>query len=251
MNEWLIDTHCHLDLIKDIPLRINDEANLPIKTVAVTNTPAFYQHNIANFNDMHNIRIALGYHPEIIAIYPNEIEKFMQLLPTTKYIGEIGLDGSKQYEQGFSLQVEVFTAIINAVAETGSKILTVHSRNAVKQVIRVIREAQAHKNNKFILHWYTGDISSLKTAIDIGCYFSINHKMVSTQKGIEIIKQLPLERMLTETDAPFTLGQNENRLSSLNQSITGIANIRQMDKKTIQSTIYNNFKDILNSFPEK
>ncbi|MGV8691774.1 TatD family hydrolase, partial [Pseudomonas aeruginosa] len=55
-----------------------------------------------------------------------------------------------------------------------------------------------------ILHWFTGTKSQLKKAIDIGCWFSVGPGMLSTKKGVELVSMMPQNKILTETDGPFT-----------------------------------------------
>ena len=54
------------------------------------------------------------------------------------------------------------------------------------------------------MHWFTGNIKELQRAISLGCLFSINPKMCYSKSGKDIIMQIPLNKILPETDAPFT-----------------------------------------------
>jgi TatD DNase family protein len=77
-------------------------------------------------------------------------------------------------------------------------------------------------------------------------YFSINHKILSSEIGRRIIKLLPVESILTETDAPFTFDQAiKNRLSSLDKSVCGIASILKYEIDEVRESIYQNFKEML------
>ena len=59
--------------------------------------------------------------------------------------------------------------------------------------------------NKYIFHWFTGSMPQLEKAIELGCYFSINPGMLKTKSGMEVIKAIPIDHVLLETDAPFAL----------------------------------------------
>ena len=122
-------------MIKDIernPL-IEDVAN--IKSISVTNAPSFYEHNRILFKDAKNIRIAVGLHPELVSNFHDQIDVFEKSLETTRYVGEIGLDGSSQYRSVFDLQINVFEKILLLTGKADNKILTVHSRNAPGKII--------------------------------------------------------------------------------------------------------------------
>ena len=56
-----------------------------------------------------------------------------------------------------------------------------------------------------IIHWFTGNINELQKALSLGCWFSINPQMCYSKVGRDIIMQIPLSKILPETDAPFTI----------------------------------------------
>ena len=100
-----IDTHCHLDLFKDIQQNRKSEDELGIKTITVTNAPSFFMPNQRLFEKTSNIRAALGLHPQIAHQYEKESELFNYLINETKYVGEVGLDGSTEFKPTYQLYV--------------------------------------------------------------------------------------------------------------------------------------------------
>jgi TatD DNase family protein len=243
---FLVDTHCHLDLFKDIQLNKQAENQLGIKTITVTNAPSFFKPNTQLFKECTNIRVGLGLHPQLAHQYEAEIELFEHLVKDTRYIGEIGLDGSAELKSTYTSQRKLMEKILAAVKKQDNKILTVHSRNAASETIDIIYRYLKGSSSKVILHWYSGGISDLKDAVSKGFYFSINHKMVNTDKGKEIIKNIPMDRLLTETDAPFTfVGTVSNRIKSLTATINGISLIAGKPGEQIQQTVFDNFKHLL------
>lgn len=58
-----------------------------------------------------------------------------------------------------------------------------------------------------VLHWFTGSKSEARRAAGLGCYFSVNTEMTRTDRGRALIEGLPRNRILTETDGPFTKTQ--------------------------------------------
>ena len=245
MTSCLIDTHCHLDLISDIQQKYNEEDLLPVKTISVTNAPSFFEHNQMLFRNAKNIRIAIGMHPELVSQFGNELALFKNLLKQTKYVGEVGLDRSERFKSSFDKQTIFFKEIIQSCAKAGNKIITVHTRKAEKEAIQILRENLRGTSCKVILHWFTGSIETLKDGVKEGFYFSVNHKMISTQKGQELLKNIPLDRLLTESDAPFTLDNKTTRLQSLNACIDRLAAILGKEPKELKLNIFNNFKELL------
>lgn len=242
----LIDTHCHLDLFKDIQLNKQAEDQSGIKTITVTNAPSFFRPNKQLFGNCSNIRVGLGLHPQLAEQYQEEAKLFELLIEETRYIGEIGLDGSADLKNTYSIQKRILEKILVAIKVYDNKILTVHSRKAAAETIDIIHRHLRTSNNKVILHWYSGNLTDLKTAVFKGFYFSINHKMANTEKGKEIIKNIPTDRLLTETDAPFTFSASiSNRKKSLLETIKNIAYLKNKVAEEMQNAIFDNFKRLL------
>jgi TatD DNase family protein len=245
---YYVDAHCHLDLLKDIPLNVSKEDSLPIKSINVTNAPFIFEHSERLFAGSKNIRVALGMHPELVSQYSSEINLFKSLIASSKYIGEIGLDGSSRFKESFTLQRKIFSEILECCKKADGKILTLHSRSAAKDVIELLEKSLSNSNCRIILHWFSGSLDELKKAVKNGYYFSINHKMLASENGREICKAVPNNLLLTETDAPFTLDSKiNNRLSSIQQTIKSLAELKRIDQATMKETIYTNFATLLKS----
>ena len=144
-------------------------------------------------------------HPQLVSSAYSDIQLFKSLFGESYYIGEVGLDFSKEYVQTRKAQIEIFTEIIRLCEQYGGKVVSIHSLKAANTVIDILKKYKRKTNNKYIFHWFTGSIAQLEKAIEIGCYFSINPGMLKTKSGLEIIKKVPLDRILVETDAPFAL----------------------------------------------
>lgn len=104
------------------------------------------------------------------------------------------------------MQKLIFTNIVNACKKSSDKILSVHSRCAETDCIGILDGY----TGKTILHWYSGNFRTLRDAIDLGCYFSINQQMLLSKNGKCIVNALPLDRILIESDAPFSKGLESN-----------------------------------------
>ncbi|MGB8190812.1 MAG: Qat anti-phage system TatD family nuclease QatD [Chitinophagaceae bacterium] len=242
----LVDMHCHLDLFQGIQINPSSEDNLGIKTITVTNAPSFFPKNKVLFEQSKNIRVALGLHPQLIATHALEYNQFKELVSETRYIGEIGLDGSPEYKSSFAAQMKVFENILLYLTKEPSKIVSVHSRNAANETISTIKKVLRSTEHRVILHWYSGSIIELDTAIKNGFYFSINHKMANSEKGKILITKIPNDRILTETDAPFTFSRSiSSRIKSLEATLEGVAKIKFIDKDECAELVYTNFKAII------
>lgn len=197
----MIDFHCHLDLYDD-PMHIFNEAILrETELLAVTTSPRAYHMAQKHFKKTAKIRIALGFHPELVAARQNEIDIFFKEIRNCQYIGEVGIDGTSRNSHSYEIQKLFFEKCLVESEKNGGKIISIHSRAASKDVIECVEKTIV--NNIPILHWFTGTPKEAERAVDIGCWFSINPNMLKTKSGISIIKKLPINRIITETDAPF------------------------------------------------
>ncbi|MGV3529804.1 MAG: Qat anti-phage system TatD family nuclease QatD [Flavisolibacter sp.] len=243
MKSTLHDTHFHLDLFEN-PARMVERINAAsIYTIAVTNLPAVFENTTRLIGCTKYIRAALGFHPELANRHAHQLDKFLQLLPLTKYVGEIGLDNFKKTPADYAVQKRVFETIISACHEATSKILTIHSRRAEKDVISIIG---SRFPGKVILHWYSGSIAELERALSYGFYFSINHAMTQSENGRKIITHIPKERMLLETDGPFVKWGNK----PFDPSLVGntVMALTELTKNPEMNSICSsNFEHLLNS----
>ena len=119
----------------------------------------------------------------------------------TRFIGEIGLDGSQRAKGTLLEQKSFFIEVLRSTALYGGKIISIHSRGAVKEVLQTL---ETYKGDYIpILHWFTGTTTEAQRAIRLGCWFSINPNMCFTNTGKRIISCIPIDRVLPETDGPF------------------------------------------------
>lgn len=201
----LIDTHFHLDLMDNMQLLIKQSKNVNVGIMAVGTTPLAYKQELRVVNGANAIKVGLGLHPQLVKQRHQEIDLFLNLFKEAKFIGEVGLDFNKEYEESKEMQLICFQKIVRQCAIEGEKVLSIHSVKSAKETIEVLQEAGAFNNCKCIFHWFTGSVSERKLAIDNGAYFSINPKMLKTKAGKDVIRNIPVDRILLETDAPFTL----------------------------------------------
>ncbi|WP_105374332.1 Qat anti-phage system TatD family nuclease QatD [Neorhizobium huautlense] len=198
----MIDIHCHLDLYPN-PGRVIAEADARGAFVlAVTTTPKAFLGNVRLTEGRKRIRVAVGLHPELVASRYREVDDVRKFMSQTKYVGEIGIDGSPDYSSSLKLQIEVFSTILKDAEAHGGKILSIHSRGAATAVLDGIEKNLI--TSIPILHWFSGTRKELDRAIELGCWFSVGPAMLRGRKGRELLALMPRNRLLTETDGPFT-----------------------------------------------
>lgn len=237
MNNFKFDTHIHLDLFEereDIIKYIEKEKSY---TIAMTNLPVLYRKYINMYRDLEYIRFALGFHPELVYEYENQISIFLENLKHAKYIGEIGLDYKIKNQNNIDVQKKVFKQIIDACKIDGKKVLSVHSRLSANDVNNIIGTF----NGTIIMHWFTGNKSELNKSIENGYYFSINEKMLNTEKKKVLIRNIPIDKLLLESDAPFTRKSKTYSIDFINNIIIELADIYKLGQLDMQNQLKKNF----------
>lgn len=230
----MVDSHCHLDLMDDIK-RIAESCQLAmIGLFAVGTTPKAYAKEKEICHHHSNIKVGLGMHPQLIGSGYDDIELFSMLAKESRYIGEVGLDFSKEYLGTKEAQILSFERVVKSCETYGNKVISVHALKSAATVLQIIEEYRQCKENIYILHWFTGSLTQLEKALNLGCYFSINPKMTKTKSGQEIIKFIPDNRILIETDAPFAFKYSDiNQLKVLiEKTIYDISVIKNYDVRT-------------------
>lgn len=197
----MIDLHCHIDLYPDPKEIIAKCAQKKAFVLSVTTTPSAFKITNSLSEGHDRIRTALGLHPQIAHERYGELNIFEEFIPDVRYLGEIGLDGSKFSKQHFDIQLKVFREILQMSAKHGGRIMSIHSRSAATDVIKALK--QFPNAGVPIFHWFSGTSNELIEAIELGAWFSINPAMTKSQKGRSIIELIPPDKILTETDGPF------------------------------------------------
>lgn len=236
-----VDFHCHLDLYPDHAQLIAGCDRERVATLAVTTTPKAWTRNREMASGADHVRVALGLHPQLVAEREAEIGLFETLLPDARYVGEVGLDATPRFYRSFDAQERVFERILRMCAEQGNKILTVHSVRAVSKVLQHLERALPADRGHVVLHWFTGSASEARRAVDRGCYFSVNSEMLRSPKHRALVEQLPVNRLLTETDGPFVLVEGAPvRPLAVADTVVQLAKVRGVSPSDMEAQILTN-----------
>ncbi|MDA3855816.1 MAG: TatD family hydrolase [Candidatus Woesearchaeota archaeon] len=251
-----IDTHAHLDwnsfdsdreqLVKD--MKSNN-------VIALTNTINYknYMYTKGLFESNSDVvKVCPGLYPEDAQnISDEDFEEYLGIIKQEKdkfvLIGEVGLD--KKYgdtEELFAKQVSRFRRIIELAIEL-DKPLSIHTRKAEIEVLNILREyVEKYKFTKFILHCFSGKKRLISEIKELKIYCSIPLIVLNTQSFRMLVEEMPISKLLAETDSPF-LNPSKERNSSLNipRVYEEIANIKGLDKIEIENIIYRNYVKLI------
>lgn len=245
-TKGLIDFHCHLDLYPDHKAAFRETDKAGVYTLAVTTTPKAWERNHKLAQETNHVHAALGLHPQLVAERADEISIWEAHLAETRYIGEVGLDAGPRFYKSFHLQKQVFERILRCCAIAGEKIISVHSLRAAKVVLDHIEAYLPPDRGKVVLHWFTGTKIEAQRAIDMGCYFSINAEMLNNTRHAQMVKTLPLNRLLTETDGPFTKTANRaTKPVDVALVVQALEQMHYLSSNTVAEHIQENLRNLM------
>ncbi|MCG6188661.1 TatD family hydrolase [Maribellus maritimus] len=222
-------------MAKKPEIYISDNEKKRVITIGMTNLPSHFQMGINHVKRYKYIRLALGLHPLRAKEHEKEYLKFRQYVNETSYIGEVGLDFSREGFSTKEIQVKSFEFVLDCI-KTKNKILSLHSRRAEKETLEMLIEKGIENA---IFHWYSGTLSTLKSIVNSGFFFSINSAMIQSDNGKKIISEIPKELVLTETDFPFIENCDIANVHNYLSELWGISNIE------VDNLINSNFKRLI------
>ncbi len=96
-----------------------------------------------------------------------------------------------------------------------------------------------------VLHWFSGSKAEARKAVSQGCYFSVNAQMLKNERGLALVREIPQDRLLTETDGPFTMeGDRKCVPSDVIATAKQLAQVRNMTVEEMAQTIFENAQRI-------
>ena len=243
----IIDCHAHLcdeSFDKDLPAVLARATKAGIsKIISVSETLTDVQKNLQLAEKYPMILTAVGLFPNIFN--SDQLDAIINVIKTQTdklaAIGEVGLDfWIAKTDEEKAKQREIFRQFINLSNETGLP-LNIHSRSAGRHVIEMLID---HNAQKVQLHAFDGKASTAKPAVEAGYYFSIPPSIVRSRQKQKLVKNLPLDCLLLETDSPV-LGANpkqRNEPANITYSIKAIAEIKNISEQEVIEVTARNAK---------
>ena len=202
---WL-DSHCHINdkaFDEDIENVLNNMVNNNVTKAMI----------ISSYIDDYYKGLKIV-HPDIVfkhslGIYPGDVNdvdeellsKFAELYKDDKCdaIGEIGLDYHWDKDNK-EKQIEIFKKQV-VIAKELNKPIIVHSRDAIQDTYSVLRDNKC----RGVIHCYSDSAQMARNFVKLGYYISISGTVTwkNAREPLEVIKAVPLDRLLIETDCPY------------------------------------------------
>lgn len=177
------------------------------------------------------IFITLGYHPtEGGENYQDVINLIRKNKNNIVAVGEVGLD--YHWEKGFDkrqLQKKVFGKFIELAKELG-KPLVIHSWDAEWDCFEMVENSGL----KCVFHCFSGPLELAERIIDAGFYISVSTHVVFSKHHRKLVKSIPMDRIMLETDAPFLDPNKEKNYPwNIKLSAEKIAKIKSMTTEEV------------------
>jgi len=210
-----IDTHCHLDMEEfskdcdNVVKKAKENGVEKIITIGCNLNSAYRALEISKKHE--NIFVAIGIHPNEITKKNyegllNELEEIEKLAKEKKVvaIGEIGLDyRGLEKDEDKEKQKEFFLRQFS-IAQRLKKPVIIHCREAYENLIDILKAKSYQLETIYgVVHCFSGRLSQAKKILDLGFFVSFTGIITYSRSYDNVIKEISLERLLIETDAPF------------------------------------------------
>ena len=256
MEPRFFDTHCHLDLTLSPDAAASESAALGLGLFDCGVDPRDFSAATERARRHPGIIAGIGLHPWRLAdghCGPAEVNLLCEVAAQERYIGEVGLDFSARFAGSEPLQIQALIRLCDALVQhplTG-RVISIHAVRSAGAVLDVLESngllAPKPDSPAIIFHWFSGTSDELVRTRNAGCYFSVNERMLASKRGREYARQIPLDRLLLETDAPAeanTETSAQSLIRSLAWTSERIASLKNCDAKHIESAVLANARSV-------
>lgn len=256
MEPQFFDTHCHLDLMLGPDAAASESAASGLGLFDCGVDPRDFSAANERARRLPGIIAGVGLHPWWLAdgrCGPAEVDLLCEVAAQERYIGEVGLDFSARFAGSEPLQTQALDRLCKTLAQhplTG-RVISIHAVRSAGAVLDVLESHGPLIPNPdspaIIFHWFSGTSDELARARNAGCYFSVNERMLTTKRGREYARQIPLDHLLLETDAPSDQQSDtsaQQLVASLKSTSRHIAELKNCAAESIESIVLDNSHSI-------
>lgn len=243
----LIDTHAHLDEIKDIQGALDRAKKIGVKAVIGVGSDQLSNERTLTLANQHPGYIfpALGLHPwKLEETDPEKSLSFIEeKLAHCVALGEVGLDFAISTPP--ARQEEIFRKILTLASRENKPVL-VHARRAWAQAFNLLQE---YGIRSAIFHWFSGPIDVLKKILAAGYFISATPAAAYSERHRQALREAPLGRIFLETDAPEIYQGRASEPQDLVTSLKAVSALKEREAEEIAEPIWQNAMNFFNLKP--
>ena len=242
----IIDSHMHLDNYhnEDIKRVIEEINNYKIFTLNVSMNLEGYLKSKQIAGDNNYIVNCMGIHPWEAYKYCDKLNSLDKYIDESPAIGEVGLDLFWIKDKSlFSKQRKVLNYFLEK-ASIQEKVVNLHTKGAEKEILDKIIE---YRLINPIIHWYSGPEKLINKYIEAGAYFTVSVEVMYSEKIKSVLKRIPNDRLLLETDNPggsLWLTNKTGYPSLIHDVAEAVAKFKNVKKSKIIESNLENFKRV-------
>lgn len=256
MELQLFDAHCHLNLMNGPNTVAREAATMGLGLFDCGVDPRDFATANKRASTSPNIIAGVGLHPWWIVdgrCGAAEVDLLCELASRERFIGEVGLDFSSRFAGTEGIQTQTFERLCQTLSQSPlpGRVLSIHAVRAAGATLDILESSGllkgAPNSPVIIFHWFSGTSDELVRARHAGSFFSINERMLATKRGREYARQIPLDRLLLETDAPAEPGAETSArqlIDSLIRTSEAIAALKNCSAESVKSVVLENSRSI-------
>lgn len=251
----LIDTHAHLDSVKDIDAALTRAHEAGVSTIVAVGEDLKSNHKNLELSrrvEAPEIILALGIHPgRILTGFVEEEFKFIEEhVSEAKAIGEIGLDFWYKWVRKDKArkmeQREVYRRLLN-IAKAEDLPALIHTRGTWREAFDTAKEIGI---KKAVFHWYSGPVDVLEDILNAGYFVSASPSVAYSLEAQKAMEIAPVEQTLIETDSPVYYKHCDGGFAAEPKDVfctlKHYAILKQRDEKELAEILNKNAKKLFN-----
>ena len=245
----LFDTHAHIGLIDEDPIEqlivVQEARQAKVQGIlSICNNVRDFFELYDNLKTANNVYFAIGVSPSEVTNPGSDWEgKIEQGLAKDRVvaIGETGLDYYRKFGNRDD-QIELFIRQLE-LANQHDKPVVIHNREAGRDVLDILKDKIPPRGA--VLHCYSENWQYAEEALELPIYISFagNVTYRNARNLHETAKNMPLDRMLVESESPFMVPSayrgKRNRPSYLGETVKFLASLREMEEEELAETLFN------------
>lgn len=227
-----------LDLHAHINPSINEDDLYELDAVVFAVSRSLDESETALQRDDPTTVWGVGCHPGVVGAHRDFTpERFSELLDSTAFAGELGLDGKSRVP--LQTQIRTLRSALDVLAKK-PRIVSLHNYAATDAVLNELERVDTPGR---VLHWWLGDASLTRRAVELGSFFSLPP---SAARRAELLDAIPLDRVLTETDHPFGDRRSpEARPGNVDAIERALAAHHHIELLELRRTVWRNFDRLI------